>query len=152
MSHDEISATALEKRLDNTSPAWIRPSLNWLLVFLPITLVLEHIHNLAPPVLFFSAALALIPIASLIVHATEQISSRTSDAVGGLLNATFGNAPELIIGLVALRAGLLDRYAHRSSVRSLPTCFWRSASRSYSAASVIMTSASIPAPPECTAR
>ncbi len=87
---------------------FMKPSLNWLLVFLPITLVLEHISNLAPPILFFSAALALIPIASLIVHATEQIATRTGDAVGGLLNATFGNAPELIIGLVALRAGYLD--------------------------------------------
>ena len=48
----------------------MKPSLNWLLVFLPITLLLEHIGTVAPPVLFFSAALALIPIASLIVHAT----------------------------------------------------------------------------------
>ena len=86
----------------------MKPSLNWLLVFLPITIVLEHLGNLPPPVLFFSAALALIPIAGLIVHATEQIAVRTGDAVGGLLNATFGNAPELIIGLVALRAGYLD--------------------------------------------
>ena len=52
--------------------------------------------------------MALIPIASLIVKATEQIALRTNDAVGGLLNATFGNAPELIIGMVALRAGLLE--------------------------------------------
>jgi Ca2+:H+ antiporter len=57
---------------------------------------------------FFSAAAAIVPIASLIVEATEQIALRTGDAVGGLLNATFGNAPELIIGAVALRAGLFD--------------------------------------------
>jgi Ca2+:H+ antiporter len=44
----------------------------------------------------------------LIVQATEQISTRTGDAIGGLLNATFGNAPELIIATVALRAGYLD--------------------------------------------
>lgn len=86
----------------------MKPSLNWLLIFLPITLALEHVGSLPPPVLFFSAALALIPIASLIVQATEQIAVRTGDAVGGLLNATFGNAPELIIGLVASRAGYLD--------------------------------------------
>lgn len=86
----------------------MKPSLNWLLVFLPITLVLEHLGNVPPPALFFCAALALIPIAGLIVGATEQIATRTGDAVGGLLNATFGNAPELIIGLVALRAGYLD--------------------------------------------
>ncbi len=85
----------------------MKPSLNWLLIFIPITLIVEHTS--APlPVLFFAAALAIIPIAGLIVQATEQIAMRTSDAVGGLLNATFGNAPELIIGIVALRAGLLD--------------------------------------------
>jgi Ca2+:H+ antiporter len=83
-------------------------SLQWLLVFIPITLVLEHAGEVRPPVLFFAAALAIIPVASMIVHATEQIAARTGDAVGGLLNATFGNAPELIIALVALKAGYLD--------------------------------------------
>jgi len=90
--------------------AWravLKPSINWLLAFIPITLVLEGAHA-AAPLVFFSAALAIIPIASMIVHATEQISTRTGDAVGGLLNATFGNAPELIIATVALRAGLMD--------------------------------------------
>ena len=67
----------------------------------------DHIRA-QPAVLFFLAALALIPVAGLIVKATEQIALRTRDAVGGLLNATLGNAPELIIGMVALRAGLLD--------------------------------------------
>ena len=86
----------------------MKPSLNWLLVFLPITVALEHVEHLPPPILFFSAALSIIPIASLIVRSTEQIAARTGDAVGGLLNATFGNAPELIIGLVALRAGYLE--------------------------------------------
>jgi Ca2+:H+ antiporter len=85
----------------------MKPSLYWLLIFIPITLALEHAHVRAP-LLFFSAALAIIPIASMIVHSTEQIASRTGDAVGGLLNATFGNAPELIIALVALKAGYLD--------------------------------------------
>jgi Ca2+:H+ antiporter len=54
------------------------------------------------------AGLAIIPIAALIVRATEQLATRTGDAVGGLLNATFGNAPELIIALVALKAGYLE--------------------------------------------
>ena len=50
----------------------------------------------------------MIPIAHLIVEATEHIAVRTGDAVGGLLNATFGNAPELIISVVALKAGLFE--------------------------------------------
>lgn len=85
----------------------MRPSLNWLLVFVPITIMVERI-GASPAVRFFFAALALVPIAGLIARATEQMALRTSDSVGGLLNATFGNAPELIIGMVALRAGLLD--------------------------------------------
>jgi Ca2+:H+ antiporter len=84
-----------------------KPSLNWLLIFIPISVALEYAHVPAP-VLFFSAALAILPIARLIVHSTEQLSTYTGDAIGGLLNATFGNAPELIIALVALRAGFFD--------------------------------------------
>jgi Ca2+:H+ antiporter len=86
---------------------FLKPSLNWLLVFIPVTLILEY-SGATDPVLFFSAALSIIPIASLIVHATEQIAHRTGDAIGGLLNATFGNAPELIIATVALKAGLFE--------------------------------------------
>ncbi len=86
----------------------LAPSFNWLFVFIPITVALEHAGKVSPPVLFFSAALAIVPIARLIVLATEQLATRTGDAVGGLLNATFGNAPELIITLVALKAGYLD--------------------------------------------
>jgi Ca2+:H+ antiporter len=85
----------------------IKPSINWLFIFMPIALALEH-AGVPAPYVFFSAALAIVPIASLIVRATEQIAHRTGDAIGGLLNATFGNAPELIIAFVALKAGLLD--------------------------------------------
>jgi len=85
----------------------LRPSLNWLFVFIPVSVALEN-AEVSPPLLFFSAALAIVPIARLIVLSTEQVAARTGDAVGGLLNATFGNAPELIISLVALKAGYLD--------------------------------------------
>src|ERR1700741_1278642 len=87
---------------------FIRSPMNWFLLFIPLTVGLEHLAHVRAPVLFFMAAVAIIPIAAQIVGATEQIASRTGDAVGGLLNATFGNAPELIISLVALRAGYLD--------------------------------------------
>jgi Ca2+:H+ antiporter len=69
-----------------------------------VSIALEYAH-VPPPVIFFSAALAIVPAARLIVLSTEQLATRTGDAIGGLLNATFGNAPELIIALVALRAG-----------------------------------------------
>jgi Ca2+:H+ antiporter len=84
-----------------------RPSINWLFVFILVSLLLERAH-VPPPVLFFSAALAILPIARLIVLSTEQLATRTGDAIGGLLNATFGTAPELIIALVALKAGFFD--------------------------------------------
>ena len=87
---------------------FLRSPINWLLLFIPLTIGLEHLAHVSAPVLFFMAAVAIIPIAALIVRATEQIAIRTGDAVGGLLNATFGNAPELIIALVALKAGYLD--------------------------------------------
>jgi Ca2+:H+ antiporter len=85
----------------------IKPSINWLFIFMPVALTLDH-AGVPAPYVFFSAAFAIVPIASLIVRATEQIAHRTGDAIGGLLNATFGNAPELIISFVALKAGLLD--------------------------------------------
>jgi len=85
----------------------VKFSINWLLVFIPVALAVEHLH-VSPPVIFFCAALAIVPIAALIVRSTGQLSTYTGDAVGGLLNATFGNAPELIIALVALHAGQLE--------------------------------------------
>src|SRR5688500_1997355 len=88
--------------------AFLRSPVNWLLLFIPITVGLEHLAHVSAPVLFFMAAVAIIPIAAQIVGATEQIAVRTGDAVGGLLNATFGNAPELIIAFVALKAGYLE--------------------------------------------
>ncbi len=88
--------------------SFLKPSLNWLLVFIPVTLFMEHALPDKSVLIFLCAAFSIIPIASLIVQATEQIALRTGDAIGGLLNATFGNAPELIICFVALRAGLTD--------------------------------------------
>ena len=82
--------------------------INWLLIFIPVALILERGWPEAHTWIFFAAAVAIVPIARLIVHATEHIAARTGDAIGGLLNATFGNAPELIIAVVALKAGLFD--------------------------------------------
>jgi Ca2+:H+ antiporter len=87
---------------------FLRKPMNWLLLFIPITIGLEHLAHVSAPVVFFMAALAIVPIAAQIVSATEQLATRTGDAIGGLLNATFGNAPELIIAFVALRAGYLE--------------------------------------------
>lgn len=83
----------------------LNPGIHWLFIFIPITLILEYLHSSAP-LIFFSAALSIIPIARLISTSTENLATYTGDSVGGLLNATFGNLPELIIAFVALKAGL----------------------------------------------
>ena len=54
----------------------LRPSFNWLFAFVPITVALEHAGGIPAPLVFFAAALAIVPIASLLVHATEQIATR----------------------------------------------------------------------------
>src|SRR5262245_28363844 len=78
-----------------------------LLVFVPISIVLEVLH--ADPVwIFITSALAIILLAGLMGKATEYLAERLGAGLGGLLNASFGNAAELIIALMALRAGLLD--------------------------------------------
>lgn len=84
-----------------------QPNVSWLFAFIPIAVGLDQ-ASVPRPLVFLSAALAIIPIARLIVQATEHLATRTGDAVGGLLNATFGNAPELIIAVVALKSGYLD--------------------------------------------
>src|SRR5215469_5463516 len=104
MSHE----MGLAGHSGGTMTRFLHSPMNWLLALVPITVILEHAGKVSAPVVFFSAALAIIPIAALIVRATEQLAVRTGDAVGGLLNATFGNAPELIIALVALKAGYLE--------------------------------------------
>jgi Ca2+:H+ antiporter len=81
--------------------------LNWLLALVPVVVVLDRMEAPAPLV-FLVAAVAIVPLASLIVHSTEQVAEHTGPAIGGLLNATFGNLPELIICVVALRAGLVE--------------------------------------------
>src|SRR6185503_845967 len=87
--------------------AFLQQPLNWLLAGAPTAAALDAAGAPAPLV-FLLAGLALVPLASLIVHSTEEIAARTGPAIGGLLNATFGNLPELIIAMVAMRAGLLD--------------------------------------------
>src|SRR3990167_3267644 len=78
--------------------------LNWLLLFVPLTLALEYLAPQQHLLIFISAAVAIIPLAGWLGRATEQLAERAGDGVGGLLNATFGNATELIIAIAASRA------------------------------------------------
>lgn len=76
-------------------------------VLIPATLVLEFLHAPAA-VVFIVCAAAIIPLAHLMGLATEELAARTGPTFGGLMNATLGNAAEVIIALFALRAGLLE--------------------------------------------
>jgi Ca2+:H+ antiporter len=78
-----------------------------LVPLIPVAVVLEFMHAGAVPV-FFASALGVIPTAALMGRATEELAARAGPGVGGLLNVTFGNAPELIIALFALGAGLQE--------------------------------------------
>jgi Ca2+:H+ antiporter len=80
--------------------------MNWLLVFVPIAIALEHAAPEAYLWIFLVSAIAIVPLAGVMGRATEQLATRMGEGVGGLLNATFGNAAELIIAFAALRAGL----------------------------------------------
>ena len=82
-------------------------SIRWLLVFVPVAILAEVLHGSALLV-FVTSALAVIPLAGLLGEATEVLAERTGPRVGGLLNATLGNAAELIITIFAIRAGLLE--------------------------------------------
>jgi Ca2+:H+ antiporter len=82
--------------------------MNWLLIFVPISIGLEFLAPERYLLIFATSALAILPLAGWMGRATEQLAERMGEGVGGLLNATFGNAAELIIALAALRAGLHD--------------------------------------------
>jgi Ca2+:H+ antiporter len=85
------------------APSHARPYL--LVPLIPVAILLELVH--ADAVLIFAAsALGVIPTAALMGRATEELAARSGPGIGGFLNVTFGNAPELIIALFALGAGL----------------------------------------------
>ncbi|HVE90998.1 MAG TPA: calcium/proton exchanger [Actinomycetota bacterium] len=82
----------------------LKPRLNWLLVFVPISLYAELIaHN--ELLAFFTAAAAILPLAGLIGHATDELAIHVGPRLGGILNATFGNVTELIIAVFLVLRG-----------------------------------------------
>ncbi len=112
---DEKLATAnRHSQPASPGPGWrgaryLKPSLDWLLIFVPIAIVLRFWPGAgSPTALFVCSALGIIPVAGWIGRATETLAARAGEALGGLLNATFGNAAELIIAGIALSKGLTN--------------------------------------------
>ena len=81
---------------------------SWLLIFAPVAAALGWWLHAPATWVFAAAALAIIPLSAQLGRATEDLAAHTSATLGGLLNATLGNAAELIITVMALRAGLID--------------------------------------------
>ena len=96
------------QNIDNPTLKWLlKPSLNWLLVFVPVAVVLRIWPQLgSETALFICSCLAVVPLAGWMGRATEELAEKLGHGIGGLLNATFGNAAELIIALMALSKGL----------------------------------------------
>jgi Ca2+:H+ antiporter len=88
--------------------SFLRSATGWpylLTPFIPIAIVLDVI-GASPTAIFICSALGVVPTAALMGRATEELAARSGPGIGGLLNVTFGNAPELIIALFALNKGL----------------------------------------------
>lgn len=85
-----------------------RPSLYWLLPFILITLLLNEWTPQNSALIFMSSCIAIIPLAALLSDATREISEKIGDVFGGFLNATFGNATEFIIAMIALYSGKVE--------------------------------------------
>jgi Ca2+:H+ antiporter len=79
----------------------------FLVPFIPVAIALELVHASAT-VIFVTSALGVIPTAALMGRATEELAARSGPGIGGFLNVTFGNAPELIIAFFALNEGLQE--------------------------------------------
>ena len=82
--------------------------LAWLLFAVPLAAWMHHARPESPLLVFVLACVAIVPLAGLLGVSTEKLAARVGEGIGGFLNATLGNAAELIIALVALRAGMLD--------------------------------------------
>ncbi|MFN8454909.1 MAG: hypothetical protein U0401_09625 [Anaerolineae bacterium] len=82
--------------------------LNYVLLVFAVIAVLGEIFHWSPIVIFFTAALGVVPLAGFMGKATEELAHYTGPKVGGLLNATLGNAAELIISIAAIQRGLLE--------------------------------------------
>jgi Ca2+:H+ antiporter len=84
----------------------MRP-VNLLWAFIPVALVLD-VAGASAPLVFATSAIAVVPTAALMSEATEHLAARSGPGIGGLVNVTFGNAPELIIAMFALGKGLQE--------------------------------------------
>jgi Ca2+:H+ antiporter len=87
---------------------FLKPSLYWLLVSFPLAFWAEHARPESHRFIFIAACPAIVLLAAVLGHATEHIAARVGEGLGSFLSATFGNAAELIIAIIALNAGKIE--------------------------------------------
>jgi Ca2+:H+ antiporter len=93
--------------VSHTKNALTHSWINLLLVFVPVGIVAKLVH-LKPEIIFSMNAIAIIPLAGLLAHATEVVAARVGDALGALLNVSFGNAVELILFIILLASDQIE--------------------------------------------
>lgn len=93
--------------ISHTKNAITHSWINVLLVFVPLGIVVKLVH-LKPEIVFSMNAIAIIPLAGLLAHATEVVAARVGDALGALLNVSFGNAVELILFIILLASDQIE--------------------------------------------
>jgi Ca2+:H+ antiporter len=93
--------------LNHTKSALLHSWINVMLVFVPIGIAAKLAH-LKPEIVFSMNAIAIIPLAGLLAHATEVVAARVGDALGALINVSFGNAVELILFIILLASGQIE--------------------------------------------
>lgn len=105
INHDKDEKPPVWKRIINTTWAVLKSNYaNLLLVFVPLGIVFGLLHK-DPVTVFILNFFAIVPLAGLLSFATEELSAKMGQTIGGLMNATFGNAVELIVSIIALREG-----------------------------------------------
>jgi Ca2+:H+ antiporter len=93
--------------IKHTKNALFHSYINIMLVFVPVGIAAKLVH-LKPEIVFSMNAIAIIPLAGLLAHATEVVAARVGDALGALLNVSFGNAVELILFIILLASGQIE--------------------------------------------
>jgi Ca2+:H+ antiporter len=110
MRQTSASMSAGPPRTRRSAIRWLLGPEGWpylLVPLIPAALVLEFAHA-SHAAIFFAAALGIVPTAALMGKATEELAARSGPGIGGLLNVTFGNFPELVIAFFALLEGLQE--------------------------------------------
>lgn len=93
--------------VNHTKHALLSSWVNVLLIFVPIGIAV-HLAHLSPEIIFAMNAVAIIPLAGLLAHATEAVAARLGDTLGALLNVSFGNAVELILFIILLAGDQIE--------------------------------------------